>query len=61
MDIPIFDKKHFLPQSSDIPRHTSKVVEGGDSSDFDGERCVPSFLEGDRSRNILDSNGDRGQ
>jgi len=31
MDIPIFEKKHFLPQSSDIPEHIEKVVEGGDS------------------------------
>jgi len=31
MGIPIFDKKHFLPQSSDIPTHTWKVAEGDDS------------------------------
>jgi hypothetical protein len=30
MGIPIFEKKHFLPQSSDIPKHTWKVVEKGD-------------------------------
>jgi hypothetical protein len=31
MGIPIFEKKHFWLQSSDIPRHTWKVVEEGDS------------------------------
>jgi hypothetical protein len=31
MGIPIFEKKHFLLQSSDIPKHIEKVVEGGDS------------------------------
>jgi hypothetical protein len=34
MGIPIFEKKHFLLQSSDIPRHIEKVVEGGDSQGF---------------------------
>jgi hypothetical protein len=33
MDIPIFGKKHFLLQSSDIPKRIWKVVGGGDFPD----------------------------
>jgi hypothetical protein len=29
MGIPIFERKHFLLQNSDIPKHIWKVVEGG--------------------------------
>jgi hypothetical protein len=31
MGIPTFEKRYFLLQSSDIPKHIEKVVEGGDS------------------------------
>jgi hypothetical protein len=59
--IPIFEKKHFLLQNSDIPKHTWKVVEGGDSLGLHSEKFQPSFVKDDRSQNILDSNEDRDQ
>jgi hypothetical protein len=34
MGIPIFEKRYFLLQSSDIPKHIEKVVEGGDSQEI---------------------------
>jgi hypothetical protein len=58
MDIPIFGKKHFLPRSSDIPRRTLKVAEGGCSQELYEERYEPFFSKGDRSQNISDSNED---
>jgi hypothetical protein len=54
--IPIFEKKHFLPQNSDIPKHISKVVEGGDSVGLYSDGSELFFLKGDRPQNILDSN-----
>jgi hypothetical protein len=47
-----------LLQNSDIPKHTWKVVEGGGSQSFYGERYELLFLKGDRFENILDSNED---
>jgi hypothetical protein len=56
MGTPIFEKKHFLPQNSDILKHIWKVVEGGDFSDSYSKKYEPFFLEGGRSENILDPN-----
>ena len=58
MDIPIFEKKYFLLQSSDTLEHTWKVAEGGDFQGPYEERCEPFFPKGDRFQNILGSNED---
>jgi hypothetical protein len=46
-----------LPQNSDIPGHTWKVVEGGDFLDDPQERLGPFSLKGDRPQNILGASG----
>jgi hypothetical protein len=59
--IPIFEKKHFWPQNSDIREHIEKVVEGGDSWGDGSEGYEPFSSKGDRSQNMLDPSGDWGQ
>jgi hypothetical protein len=54
--IPTVGKKHFLPQSSDIPKHIGRAVEGGDFSDFFSEKSEPFLLKESRSENISDPN-----
>ena len=61
MGIPIFEKRHFLLQSSDILKRTLKVVEGADFSDSCSKKYEPFFSKEDRSENILDSNEHCGQ
>jgi len=61
MDIPTFEKKHFLPQSNDIPKHIWKVVEAADFLDSCSKRHEPFFSKGSHSENILDPNEGRGQ
>jgi len=58
MGTPIFGKKHFLLQSSDIPKHISKVVGGGDFSDAYPEQDEPFFSKESHSEKILDPNED---
>jgi hypothetical protein len=58
MGTPTFEKKHFLLQSSDIPKRIWKVVGGGDLSDSSPEKHEPFFLKEGHSENILDPNED---
>ena len=58
MGIPIFEKKRFWPQNSDIPKHIWKVVGGGDFSDAYPEAYEPFFSREGHSENILDPNED---
>jgi len=61
MGIPTFEKKHFLLQNSDIPKHIWKVVGEGDFSDSYPEKYEPSSLKESHSENILDPNEDWGR
>jgi len=61
MGIPIFEKKHFLQQSNDIPKHIEKADEGGDSLGFYQEMHEPFFSRGNRSQNIWGSSEGSGQ
>lgn len=59
--IPIFEKKHFSPQSNDILERTLKVVEGDDSQDSCSKKYEPFFSKENRSGNISDPNERCGQ
>jgi hypothetical protein len=60
-DIPTVGKKHFLPQSSDTPKHIGRAVEGGDFSDSFSGKNEPFLLKERRSENISDPNEGCGQ